>query len=97
MPKNQKTTLPKSQANITSPTDAVLPKKLPPQQPLPPSTVTPGGFDGDAEPYDNYLAAQMAQMAAEYEKREKKRSRLQNLAQSKPKGADKDPKPVPIA
>jgi hypothetical protein len=38
--------------------------------PSPPPTAASGGFDGEADPYDNYLAAQMSV----YEEREKLRS-----------------------
>lgn len=43
------------------------------QTPSPPPTGASGGFDGEADPYDNYLAGRMA----EYEERERMRS-LQN-------------------
>lgn len=43
------------------------------RSPSPPPTGHSGGFDGDADPYDNYLAGRMA----EYEERERLRS-LQN-------------------
>ena len=42
----------------------------PQRTPSPPPTGHSGGFDGDADPYDNYLAGRMA----EYEERERLRS-----------------------
>ena len=45
--------------------------------PSPPPTGHSGGFDGDADPYDNYLASQLAA----YEERERLRS-LQNTPQN---------------
>ena len=46
------------------------------RSPSPPPTGHSGGFDGDADPYDNYLATRMA----EYEERERLRS-LHNTPQ----------------
>ena len=52
------------------------PKEEPERSPSPPPTAKSGGFDGDADPYDNYLEARMA----EYEERERLRS-LHNTPQ----------------
>ncbi len=46
------------------------PQEAPVRTPSPPPTGNSGGFDGDADPYDNYLASRMA----EYEERERLRS-----------------------
>lgn len=53
----------------------------------PPTGVSGGGFDGDADPYDNYLATRMA----EYEERERLRS-IQNTpkAAQEQKAAEAD-------
>ncbi|KAF2214861.1 hypothetical protein CERZMDRAFT_95246 [Cercospora zeae-maydis SCOH1-5] len=48
--------------------------------PSPPPTGMSGGFDGDDDPYDNYLAGQMA----EYEKRERIRSMQNTPANAAP-------------
>lgn len=54
--------------------------------PSPPPTGVSGGFDGEADPYDNYLAGRMA----EYEERERLRSMQNTPAKAAQQAAEAD-------